>query len=402
MEYTPHVLTSQPVSRRAFLRSAALTFGGAALGLSTAACSPTSPAAPTSAPAAATTAPGAAAATAPVAAPTVAPAVQASGGAGPQLVSGIRSLANEYHSIWAKGATAFAQSVGLASSNQIQTSEGDSQKSIAAVKAVLAKSGKDVVINIDPNNSPDAVPLVKAAEDAGAWIVTHWNKPDDLRPKDYKHYVSYISADGVQAGYAVAKELFKAIDGKGSIVAVQGLLDNVPAKQRFQGLQNALKEFPDVKLLEDQNAEWDQTKALNTMQSWMTKYGGDIKAVWAANDSMALGCLEALRAKGLAGKVPVCGVDGTSQACKGVIAGEFAATMANNPFWQGGMGLSIGYHAWKGTFDPSTQPPDHREFYYKTTLVTKENAQQYLETVAVGNVTYNWEDIWGFVAGPVA
>jgi ribose transport system substrate-binding protein len=313
----------------------------------------------------------------------------------PTLVTSIRSLSNPYHAVWAKGGDTFADSVGL--SNEVQTTEGDSQKGIAAIKSVLASSGPNTVINVDPNSSPDAVPIVEAVEDAGAWVVTHWNKPDDLHPRDFKHYVAHISYDGVDAGYNTASQLFKMIGGKGQIVAIQGILDNIPAQQRFKGLEMALAENSGIKLLEEQTANWDQTAAQNLMDTWLTKYGDDITAVWCANDGMGLGALEALRAKEKAGAVPVSGVDGTAEACTAVLNGEFAATMANNPFWQGGMGLSIGYHAWNGSIDPSTEPPEHREFYAKATLVTKENAQEVLDTIAVGNLTYDWDDLWSLV-----
>jgi ribose transport system substrate-binding protein len=313
----------------------------------------------------------------------------------PTLVTSIRSLSNPYHAVWAKGGDTFADSVGL--SNEVQTTEGDSQKGIAAIKSVLASSGPNTVINVDPNSSPDAVPIVEAVEDAGAWVVTHWNKPDDLHPRDFKHYVAHISYDGVDAGYNTASQLFKMIGGKGQIVAIQGILDNIPAQQRFKGLEMALAENSGIKLLEEQTANWDQTAAQNLMDTWLTKYGDDITAVWCANDGMGLGALEALRAKEKAGAVPVSGVDGTAEACTAVLNGEFAATMANNPFWQGGMGLSIGYHAWNGSIDPSTEPPEHREFYAKATLVTKENAQEVLDTIAVGNLTYDWNDLWSLV-----
>jgi ribose transport system substrate-binding protein len=316
---------------------------------------------------------------------------------GPTLVTSIRSLSNPYHAVWAKGGGAFAESVGLKDKHQVQTTEGDSEKGIAAIKAVLASSGKNAVINIDPNGPTDAVPIVEAVEDAGAWVVTHWNKPEDLHPSDFKHYVAHISYDGVDAGYNTASQLLKAIGGKGQIVAVQGIPDNIPAKQRFKGLEMALAENPGVKLLEEQPANWDQTAAQNLMDTWLTKYGDDITAVWCANDGMGLGALEALRAKNKAGKVLVSGVDGTAEACTAVIKGEFAATMANNPFWQGGMGLSIGYHAWNGKLDLAKEPPEHREFYAKATLVTKVNAQKVLDTIAVGNLTYDWNDLWSLV-----
>ena len=78
---------------------------------------------------------------------------------------------------------------------------------------------------------------------------------------------------------------------------------------------------------------------------------------------MALGALEALRAEGRAGKVPVTGIDGIQLAVEAILAGEMAGTVAWDPFWQGGMGLSIGYHAKTGKFDPAKEPKEHREFY---------------------------------------
>ena len=67
---------------------------------------------------------------------------------------------------------------------------------------------------------------------------------------------------------------------------------------------------------------------------------------------MGSGALEALRAEGLAGKVPIVGVDGIKTAVDAVRTGEFACTVTSDPFWQGGMGLAIGYNAKIGKFDP--------------------------------------------------
>ena len=85
---------------------------------------------------------------------------------------------------------------------------------------------------------------------------------------------------------------------------------------------------------------------------------------------MALAAVEALRADGRAGKVPVTGIDGIQLAVEAILKGEMAGTVAWDPFWQGGMGLSIGYHAKTGTFDPSKEPKDHREFYGKGVIIT--------------------------------
>ena len=85
---------------------------------------------------------------------------------------------------------------------------------------------------------------------------------------------------------------------------------------------------------------------------------------------MALAAVEALRADGRAGKVPVTGIDGIQLAVEAILKGEMAGTVAWDPFWQGGMGLSIGYHAKTGKFDPSKEPKDHREFYGTGVIIT--------------------------------
>ena len=112
----------------------------------------------------------------------------------------------------------------------------------------------------------------------------------------------------------------------------------------------------------------------------LTRFGDDIKGIWAANDDMAVGTLEALRAEKLAGKVPVTGIDGIKTAIEAVRAGEFAATVSWDPYWQGSMGLAIAYAAKTGKIDPAKEPKEHREFYGTGVLVTKENADEFYQS----------------------
>ena len=87
-----------------------------------------------------------------------------------------------------------------------------------------------MVLNVDPNDSPDARPIVEACVKAGAYVVTQWNKPADLHPWDHNpNYVAHISFDGVRYGEETANALIKAIGGKGGIVALGGILSNTPA-----------------------------------------------------------------------------------------------------------------------------------------------------------------------------
>ena len=316
------------------------------------------------------------------------------------VVNSIRSLSNPYHATWNKGGAAFAKAVGADYVTLV--TEGDSEKGVADVKAMLAKTGGAMALNVDPNDSPDARPMVDACQKAGAYLVTQWNKPADLHPWDHDpNYVAHISFDGQPYGTAMAETLFEAMGGKGNIVALGGILSNVPAIERKAGLDEALKAHPDIKLLDFQVANWQPTEALSKVNAWLTQYGDDIGGIWAANDDMALGALEALRADGRAGKVPVTGTDGTQLAVEAIMAGEMAGTVSWDPYWQGGMGLSIAYHARIGAFDPAKEPKEHREFYGRGTIVTSANAKSFYASNIKSEPKLDWNDLWGRVTGQI-
>lgn len=318
----------------------------------------------------------------------------------PTVVNSIRSLTNPYHAAWNAGGAAFAKSVGAEYVTLV--TEGNSEKGIADIRAILARTGGNCVVNVDPNDSPDARPIVEACREAGAYVVTQWNKPEDLHPWDHDpNYVAHISFSGVPYGKQMAEALFAAMGGEGGIVALGGIQSNVPAIERKLGLDQALAENPGIELLDFQVANWSETEALEKTNAWLTQFGDRIRGIWAANDGMALAAVEALRADGRAGQVPVTGIDGIQLAVEAIMNGEMAGTVAWDPFWQGGMGLSIGYHAKTGTFDPAAEPKEHREFYGRGVAITAENAEEYFKTNIESEPELDWSDIWGRVTGQI-
>ncbi len=318
----------------------------------------------------------------------------------PAVVNSIRSLTNPYHAAWNAGGAAFADSVGTEYVTLV--TEGNSEKGIADIKAILARTGGNCVVNVDPNDSPDARPIVEACQEAGAYVVTQWNKPEDLHPWDHDpNYVAHISFSGVPYGKQMAEALFAAMGGEGGIVALGGIQSNIPAIERKLGLDQALAENPGIELLDFQVANWSETEALEKTNAWLTQFGDQIKGIWAANDGMALAAVEALRADGRAGQVPVTGIDGIQLAVEAILNGEMAGTVAWDPFWQGGMGLSIGYHAKTGAFDPAKEPREHREFYGRGVAITAENAQSYYDSNILSEPELDWNDIWGRVTGQI-
>ena len=313
------------------------------------------------------------------------------------LANSLRSLANPYHATFAKGGADFAKFIDA--KYETLVTEGNSEKGISDIKALLQRTGGKLILNVDPNDSPDARVIVDEVQKAGGYVVTQWNKPNDLHPWDHNpNYVAHMSFDGVPAAKALAKELFKAFGGEGGVVAIGGILSNVPAIERKQGLDMAIAETGGkVQLLDFQPADWNGQKAFDVTQAWLTRFGSQIKGVFSANDDMGLGALEALRQAGLAGKVPVVGLDGIAGAVKAVEAGEFAATVAWDPLWTGGMGLAIPYAVATGKIDIAKEPRGHREFYGTSIMVTKDTVAAF----KAGGAKLDFNDLWGKDTGQI-
>ena len=194
------------------------------------------------------------------------------------LVLSMRSLSNPYHATFAEGGKQFAEWAGLP--YEILVTEGNSEKGIADVRALLARTGGKMVLNIDPNDSPDARTIVEDCAKAKAYVVTQWNKPDDLHPWDFDpYYVAHMSFDGVPNGKAMGDALIKTMGGSGGIVALGGIPQQCPSHRTQTRLDQAIAENSNVQLLDFQAADWNETKAFEIMQAWITRFGPEIKGV---------------------------------------------------------------------------------------------------------------------------
>ena len=314
------------------------------------------------------------------------------------LANSLRSLANPYHATFAKGGAEFAKSIDATYVTLV--TEGNSEKGISDIKALLQRTGGKLILNVDPNDSPDARVIVDEVQKSGGYVVTQWNKPNDLHPWDHNpNYVAHMSFDGVPAAKALAKELFKAFGGEGGVVAIGGILSNVPAIERKAGLDQAIAEigwqgdaarFPARRLERTEGLRRD-TGLAHPLRRPRSRACSPPTTTWA----WAL--LRHLRQAGLAGKVPVVGLDGIAGAVKAVEAGEFAATVAWDPLWTGGMGLAIPYAAATGKIDIAKEPKEHREFYGTSIMVTKDSVAAFKS----GGSKLNFSDLWGKDTGQI-
>ncbi|MDZ5620988.1 sugar ABC transporter substrate-binding protein [Nocardioides sp. HM23] len=315
-----------------------------------------------------------------------------------QLLGQVRNESNPYEAAWLDGGDAFAESVGL--TQERLTYDGDSTKQQDQIAQRLAGDTECLVMNILPNGDSDTPPIVEGAEEAGVHVVTQWNKPADMDLTEYDYWLSHITYNGVESGQQIGDALAEAIGGSGGIIALQGVLDTAAAKDRFAGLEESLAANPDVTLLDDQTANFSRAEALEVTKTLLTKHGDDVKGIWAANDDMALGALEALQQAGLEGEVAVVGIDAVPDALTAIENGTMTATVSSDGPWQGGVGLAIGYCVATGELSVDDIDDEHRAFYAEQFLITEENVAEFTSP-ETDTADFECDNVFDRAVGPL-
>lgn len=166
---------------------------------------------------------------------------------------------------------------------------------------------------------------------------------------------SYVGSDDTVSGYLEGKSVLDRMGCKGNVVVIEGPIGQSAQISRLEGNKKALAECPNVKVIEDQTANWSRAEAQKLMENWLTAHPGQINGVIGQNDEMALGAIEAIKQAKLNLKdFPVAGIDGISDALHAVKAGEMTSILQDaHAQAQGALDLAI-FHAKKGNYKPQS------------------------------------------------
>jgi ribose transport system substrate-binding protein len=142
-------------------------------------------------------------------------------------------------------------------------------------------------------------------------------------------FVSYVGADDYDIGYREARYLFDHLGAKGKIVILEGTAGAPTNRERLRGYKQALSEAPGIEVLASAPGNYQQTDGKRVMAGFLKDYP-EIDALLSANDSMALGALEAMKEAGRT--MTVMGINGILPAVKEIESGNMLATVDFNMF----------------------------------------------------------------------
>jgi len=292
------------------------------------------------------------------------------------LVASVINTTNPYMASMIEGSKALSEKLGIPL--KIVDSQGSSQTEISQIQSILAQ-GKKAVVMVNTVASSDAPPIVNAVKAAGGYVVIWWNKPDNLEPWTVgNNFVAFQKYSGVESGQCNGKSIGEALGASGGgVIMLPGVQDSTTSQTRVAGFKDALKAFPSVKVLEERPANWDQQKGFQETQTMLAKYGDQVKAIWAADDAMMLGAIEAVKQ---ANRPDIkFASDGIYPPTIDYI--KQGVPIVGETFHRGYMAASIGlytaYQAATGALDVSKMPQEQRDSLFKLACVSPQNYQDY-------------------------
>ncbi len=231
---------------------------------------------------------------------------------------------------------------------QFEDARGDIVRQQSQVDNFVAQKVSAIIVN--PADTAATKNMTAQAHKAGIPLVYVNRKPEE---KTLPEKVVFVGSDEVVAGKMQAEYVAKKLGGKGNVAIMLGELSSVGTLGRTAGVKEVLKNYPDIKIVEEQTANFLRNKAMDLMNSWMTT-GKKIDAVIANNDEMAIGALMAMQQAGVAAdSIIVTGVDATPDALTELKKGGLAMTVFQDAKGQGKMAVDAAIKlANKSTVEP--------------------------------------------------
>jgi simple sugar transport system substrate-binding protein len=147
-------------------------------------------------------------------------------------------------------------------------------------------------------------------------------------------YVTFIGSDFKEEGRRAANWLAKATDGKAVIAELVGTPGSAPAIDRKKGFEEVLAKYPGMKIVKSQSGDFTRAKGKEVMEAFLKSPDAkQLTALYAHNDDMALGAIQAMEEAGLkAGKdILIVSIDGVRSAFEAMAAGKLNCTVECNP-----------------------------------------------------------------------
>jgi ribose transport system substrate-binding protein len=242
----------------------------------------------------------------------------------------VSTLNNPFFVDLKDGAESMAEEMGV----EILTvdAQDDAASQLSSVEDLLIKQIDVLIVN--PVDGNAVVSAITAANDAGVPVITV------DRGAEGGDVVSHIASDNVAGGEMAGDFIAEQLGEEGKVVELQGIPGTSAARDRGEGFNKAMDKYSGMEVIARQPAGFDRAEGMTVMEN-ILQGNPEIDAVFAHNDNMALGAMEAIAAAGRSDEIMIVGFDAIDDAREAVTEGNMAATVAQKPALMGEMSVEI-------------------------------------------------------------
>jgi galactofuranose transport system substrate-binding protein len=208
--------------------------------------------------------------------------------------------------------------------------QGKQENQIRAVRSFIAQKVDAIVIA--PIVETGWEPVLREAKRAKIPVIL---MDRTVKVSDESLFACFVGSDFAEEGRMAADWLAKHTNGKGRILELQGTPGSAPANERRRAFAEAIAKYPELKVIDSQSGDFRRSGGKEVMEAFLKKHGRNFEIVYAHNDDMALGAVQAIEEAGLKpGKdITIVSIDAIKEAIQAVIDGKINCTVECNPLF---------------------------------------------------------------------
>lgn len=277
---------------------------------------------------------------------------------GPRMALSVSTLSNPFFVAMRDGAQQAADDAGA--TLQVSDAQNDASKQQNDIQNFVTQQYDAILVN--PVDSEAVGPAIQAANQADIPVLAL------DRGAEGGEIATLISSDNVRGGEMAGEKLIELV-GSGNVIQLEGIPGTSAARDRGKGFQQAIDAQDQVQLVASQPAGFDRNQGLNVTQN-LLQANQDVQGIFAQNDEMALGAVQALGDRA-GSEVVIVGFDAIDDALQAIQDGDMNATVAQQPERIGQLGVENAIRVVDGESIEENIPVEVR-------LVTQDNVSQYM------------------------
>lgn len=273
---------------------------------------------------------------------------------GPTIAFVMKTLNNPFFIDMQRGAKDTADKFGVNLLVQAAEREVDVEKQMQIIENLIQR--KVAVICVTPSGSKEIIPAIVKANQANIPVIIVDTRVDAVALAESGGKIAgFIGSDNVDGGRIAGRYIIEQLGGAGKVAVLEGIPGHETGDARLKGFHEALTGQSGIMLVASQTANWERDQGYNVFQNILQSHP-DVQALFACNDMMALGAVEAISAMGKTGKIVVVGFDAVEDGRQAIADGRMSASIAQHPYDMGKVALEKAWALLQGQIIPAEIP----------------------------------------------